>query len=75
MEYLSDAPRGEGTGWRAAYSERFLVRAIQRPARPVRLTDEQIALLPEPLRGLALMSRSLGDAAAALRSFHRGGEQ
>lgn len=53
------------TDWRSTYSERFLRRAIQRPApAPVygRLTDEQIALLPEPIQPYLRMSRTLADA-------------
>jgi hypothetical protein len=51
--------------WRGTYAQRFNERvAIQRPApAPVyrRLTDDQIALLPEPMRPLAALCRSFSD--------------
>lgn len=54
------------TAWRTTYAARFNSRAIQRPqASPlyVRPTDEQIAALPEQMRGMAYLVRSLRDAA------------
>jgi hypothetical protein len=55
--------------WQATYSERFLRRvAIQRPARPhpyVRMTDEQIEILPPELRSAARISRNVNDICAS----------
>lgn len=59
--------------WRGVYADRFLDRvAIQRPrsrhvGRPIytRLTDEQIEMMPESVRGLARICRAFGDSLTA----------
>src|SRR6266487_1501573 len=55
--------------WRAEYAHRYVARMLLRPPWPrpayVRLTDEQIAELPEGLRGIAYVQRELLDQMAA----------
>lgn len=59
--------------WQAVFAERFNARGLDRPQRPpvpapyVRLTDEQIAALPEELRAVARFSRSMWDAMTPVR--------
>ena len=57
--------------WRGTYARRFVERAaIQRPKPPipyVRLTDEQLALLPESVREAVRIRRDLNDMIVALR--------